>query len=696
MARRVPFLAQMEVADCGAACLAMVLATHGHHAPLGEVRDACGLARGGATARRIADAARTYGLEVDAFRLEPEELGELVGPAILHWDMNHFVVLERAGSRGAVIVDPAIGRLDVSGEQLHRRFTGIALAFQPGPAFTTRPASRRRLAPHLGSLRRQVAPLAQIAGFALMLQLLAAGAPLLNQVLIDRAVGGGEGEWLAIVALALLVTIAVRATIGIARGWTLAALHARLGTSVMTRTIERLVALPLAYFAQRRPGDLFQRLQSTTAIAGLFTTAAVSALLDSLLLLTYALVMLAYSPRLAAIVIVLAAARVATMLAFRSRSRQSMRGELAALGRETSLMLECVDGLETIRACSAQGVIAERWTSRMTERMNRALERRRIEITAEAATRLFGGAAIAVVIFAGGREVLVQRWTIGTFSSFLMLQALFVAPLESLVTTFGRWQYADNHLARIEEITAAAPERRGGSRVTLRGGISLEAVSFRHSSASPFVLRNVSLEVAPGQKVGIVGPSGAGKTTLAHLIAGLELPTEGTIRFDGVPLDELDLEHVRRQVGVVMQDAHLFHDSVSANITLHDAEVSQEEVEAAARRACIDDVIEALPDGYATAIGDGGIALSGGERQRLALAAALVRNPKIVILDEATSALDIRTEARVQANLATLGATQIVIAHRLATVADADVVFVVEEGGVRRCTSARTSHLSAG
>ncbi len=204
------------------------------------------------------------------------------------------------------------------------------------------------------------------------------------------------------------------------------------------------------------------------------------------------------------------------------------------------------------------------------------------------------------------------------------------------------------------------------------------------------------MEIEPGQKVGIVGPSGAGKTTLAHLIAGLESPTEGMIRFDGVPLDELELAHVRRQIGVVMQDAHLFHDTVSANITLHDASVSREDIEAAARRACIDDVVEALPDGYATAIGDGGIALSGGERQRLALAAALVRKPRIVVLDEATSALDAETEQRVQANLANLGATQIVIAHRLTTVADADVVFVVEEEGVRRCTSARTNHLSAG
>jgi len=696
MARRVPFLPQLEVADCGAACLAMVLAAHGHHAPLGELRDACGLARGGATARRLADAARAYGLEVDAFRLEPEDLAELAGPAILHWDMNHFVVLERMRGGTAVIVDPAIGRLTVTREQLHRRFTGIALTFRPGATFTKRRAARRRLTPHLGSLRAQVAPIAQLAGFALMIQILAASAPLLNQVLIDRAFGGGEVEWLAIVALTLLVAIVLRATIGIARGWTLAALHARLGAAVMTRTLERLVALPLAYFSQRRPGDLFQRLQSTNMIAGLFTAAAMSALLDSLLIVTYALVMLAYSPRLAAIVTVLAAARVAAMVAFRSRSRQSMRGELAALGRETSLTLECVDGLETIRACSAERVIAQRWTARMTERMNRALERRRIEITAEAVTRLLGGVAIATVIFAGGREVLAQRWSIGMFSSFLLLQALFVAPLESLVSTFGRWQYADNHLARIEEITTAEPERRGGARVTLRGGISLESISFRHGSASPFIFRDVSLQVEPGQKVGIIGPSGAGKTTLAHLIAGLESPTEGTIRFDGVPLEELDLEHVRRQIGIVMQDAHLFHDTVSANITLHDASVSREEVEVAARRACIDDVIDALPDGYATAIGDGGIALSGGERQRLALAAALVRKPCIVVLDEATSALDSETERRVQANLATLGATQIVIAHRLTTVADADVVFVVEEGGVRRCTNARTNHLSAG
>ncbi|MEA2236038.1 MAG: hypothetical protein QOC81_762 [Thermoanaerobaculia bacterium] len=689
MTRRVPFVPQMEVADCGAACLAMVLAVHGHHAPLAELREACGLARGGATARRIADAARSYGLDVEAFSAEPEDLGELAAPAILHWDMNHFVVLERMRGGAAVIVDPAIGRIDVTSEQLHRRFTGVALAFRPNASFVKRRADRRRLRPHVGALRVYAAPVVQLAGFALMLQVLAAGAPLLNQVLIDRTAGGGEGEWLAVVAAALCSTIVLRAVMGLARGWTLATLHARLATTVMTRTIERLAALPLAYFARRRAGDLFQRIQSTNAIASLFTTASVAALLDSLLLLTYAAVMLAYSTRLGAVVIVLAVARVAAIAAFCGRSRQSMRGELAAIGRETSLMIETVEGLESIRACGAGGMIVERWTARMTERVNRALQRRRIEIAADAVTRLLGGGAIALVVLLGGGEVLAGRWSIGMFASFLMLQGLFVAPLETLVATFSRWQYADNHLARVEEITSAEPERRGGKRVELRGAVTLEAVAFRHGLASPYVLQDVMLDIAPGQKIGIVGPSGAGKTTLARLIAALDETAAGTIRFDGVSLADLDLDDVRQQIGVVLQDAPLFNDTVRANISMFDDALSLERIEAAARLACVDDVIDALPDGYDTLVGDGGIALSGGERQRLALAAALVREPKILVLDEATSALDAETERRVQANLAALGATQIVIAHRLTTVANADVLYVVEEGGVRRCESVR-------
>jgi ATP-binding cassette subfamily B protein len=695
MARRVPFLPQMEVADCGPACLAMVLAAHGHHAPLGEVRDACGLARGGATARRLYEAAGVYGLEADAFRCEPADLTQIDAPAILHWDMNHFVVFERMRGGRAVIIDPAVGRLEVAGEELHRRFTGVVLSFRPGASFTPRRAARRRLRPQVGSIRGLAAPIAQVAGFALLMQVIAAAAPLLNQALIDRAVRGGEGEWLTIVAVTLLVAILVRATIGLARGWTLAALHAHLAVGVMSRTVEKLAALPLAFFSQRRPGDIFQRIQSTTAIAALFTTASVSALLDSLLLATYAAVMLAYSPTLGAIVIALAAARLAAMAAFRARSRQAMRGELAAQGRETSLMMETYDGLESIRACGADGVIVERWTSRMIERMNRAIERRRVEISADAVTRLFGGAAIAAVVFSGGREVLAGRWTIGTFSSFLMLQALFVVPLESLVATFGRWQYADNHLARIEEITATEPERRGGRPIELRGGVSLDGVSFRHAPASPLVLRDVTFEIAPGQKAGVIGASGSGKTTLAGLIAGLLEPAEGTVRLDGVPLGELDLIVVRRQIGVVLQDAHLFNDTVRANISMQDDTVPMARIEAAARLACVDDVIEALPDGYDTLVGDGGIALSGGERQRLALAAALLHGPKILLLDEATSALDAATEERVQRNLAGIGVTQIVIAHRPATVADADVLLTVEEGGVRVCPKAPAKNRSA-
>jgi ATP-binding cassette subfamily B protein len=693
--RRAPFIPQMEVADCGAAALAMVLAAHGRHVPIEEVREHCAIGRGGSTARSVADAAAKFGLEVEAVRCEPDDLRELDAPAILHWDMNHFVVFERMRGAGAVLVDPAIGRVTVGAAELNRRFTGIALAFRPGESFVKRRATRRRLTPHLGTVRDNAAPLVQLVGFALMLQVVAAAAPLLNQAVLDRVVRGGDEEWLTVVAITLISAAVMRAAIGAARGWTLAALHARLSTGIMARTVERLVALPVAYFTRRRPGDLFQRIQSTTAIASLFTTASVSALLDSLLLVTYAAVMIAYSPRLGLVVVALALARIGAMLLFRARSRQFMCGELAALGREMSVMFETVDGLEGIRACGAEGLIEMRWGSRMIERMNRALERRRVEITADAVTRLFGGGATVAVMILGGAEVLAGRWTVGTFSSFLMLQALFIAPLDSLVATFGRWQYAENHLARIEEITKAEPERRGGARVELRGGLSFENVAFRHDAGSPFVLHDVTFDVEPGQKIGVVGASGAGKTTLARLAAALDMPAHGTIRFDGVPLAELELAHVRRQIGVVLQDAPLFNDTVRANISLFDAGVPLERIEAAARLACIDDVIDALPDGYETLVGDGGIALSGGERQRLALAAALLREPKILVLDEATSALDTGTERRVQENLARIGVTQIVIAHRLATVADADVLLVVEEGGVRRCDNAQATSRSA-
>jgi len=449
----------------------------------------------------------------------------------------------------------------------------------------------------------------------------------------------------------------------------------------MSRFLAHLLRLPLGFFLQREAGDLVQRVYSNTAVQNLLSTQSIAALLDGFLLLGYAGLMLVFDARLALLIIGFALARVALLVFLRGRNQLAMAAELTAGGREFGALLEALSGLETTKASGAESRMIQRWAHRMTGRVNSGLERRVLTMVAHHATVLLSGIGTAAVFLVGGEAVVDQRMTLGTFASFLALQGLFMAPLESLLETVSQLQYLGNHLERLDDVLTTPPEPSGTADPGhLRGAIELRGVSFAYAASDAPTLVDVSLAVRPGEKVAIVGPSGAGKSTLARLLLGMHLPTGGKIAFDGRDLRTLDLEKVRKQMGVVLQDTFLFDDTVRANLSLKDEELPLERLQEAARLACVDEVIEALPEGYATRLGENGNTLSGGQRQRLNLARALVQEPAVLLLDEATSALDLDTERRVHANLAAVGCTRVLIAHRLATVRDADRILVLEQG----------------
>jgi ABC-type bacteriocin/lantibiotic exporter with double-glycine peptidase domain len=315
--------------------------------------------------------------------------------------------------------------------------------------------------------------------------------------------------------------------------------------------------------------------------------------------------------------------------------------------------------------------------------VNSSLERRKVTMYARHVAVVLQGLTTAAVFLVGGEQVIAQRMTIGTFASFLALQSLFMSPLESLLETVSQLQYLGNHLERLDDVLTTDVEPTGSRDPgRLRGAVELQGVSFGYSPSEPPTLQDISVSIAAGEKVAIVGPSGAGKSTLARLLLGMHLPSTGRILFDARDLRELDLKKVRNQMGVVLQDTFLFDDTVRANLSLKDEEIPLERLRAAAELACVDEVIEAMPEGYASRLGDNGNVLSGGQRQRLNLARALALDPAMLLLDEATSALDLDTERRVHANLARLGCTRILIAHRLATVKDADRILVLCEGRI--------------
>jgi ABC-type bacteriocin/lantibiotic exporter with double-glycine peptidase domain len=579
-------------------------------------------------------------------------------------------------------VDPDQGRRFVAKARLDTSFTGVALVFAPDDAFR----ERRRGLPSLGrylEILREVGPsLLQLLAASLMLQMVGLVFPVANQILVDRILLPRYAPWLWGLGLGLGAAVVARALLTLLRSYLLQGLQLRMDLRLMESFVAHLVSLPLAFFLQRQPGDLLNRVESNTEIRDLLSSRSVSALLDVCLLAGYSALMLFYDLRLALVVLGLAGLRVALLLVFQNYNSQ-LTSELAFYGQEQALLVEALTGLETVQASAAQGFVLARWVPRMVRRMNVSVSRQRLLLGSRQFLGLVHGFTLAAVFWIGGREVLAERMTLGVFAAFLSLQSLFMVPLEALLEAVTGLQNLTSHLLRLDDVLENPVEASGTlDPGRLKGGITLDRVSFRYNSGSPWILRDISLVIQPGEKVALVGQSGAGKSTLAKLLMGMVVPTEGGIRFDGLELRSLDLQALRRQLGVVLQDSFLFDEDVRSNISLRDPDMPMARIQWAAELAQVHGVIANLAQGYNTRMGENGRTLSGGERQRICLARAIAAKPSILLLDEATSALDLETERAVHAGLAAQGYTRIIIAHRLETVKDADRILVLTEGSL--------------
>lgn len=687
--RRVPLLLQLSAVECGAACLAMLLRYYGCKISIAEIRQHCGVGRDGLSALSIVTAAQAYGLQARAFTLPPD-LHAIRLPAIVYWEGNHFLIVERWSARSVDVVDPAGGRKRMTIAEFSAGFSGVVIILAPGENFV-----RRRTSPRITLrsyvftyLKQSPLVLLQIIGTSLFLQIAGLATPALTEVIVDRVIPLSRIDMLPLLVSGFLVLLLTRLVAMLLRECALVYLQAHIDVQITTSFFAHLLTLPERFFQQRASGDILTRVESHTAIRDIVSTQLVSTLLDSSLAMVYLLILFSLSRLFGFLVLTIAVPQILLLLTTARTTRILASRELMAIGKSQGYVTEILTGITTLKAAGAENRAFSHWSKLFSEQL--IISTRQSFVLAIIDTLLAGLRMLSplLLLWLGANQVLHGTMPIGMMLALNSLSVACLDPLTSLISNGQQFQLVQSHLERIADVLDAEPEQDRECvqhPPHLTGQITLQRVSFRYDPMNvqaPTILKEITLQIEPGQKVAIVGKTGSGKSTLGKLLLGLCLPTIGEILYDGMPLRDLNYQEVRAQFGAVMQDATIFSGTIQQNITFNNPAINKADMIRAAQAAALHDDIARMPMGYETFVAEGGSAISGGQRQRLAIARALAHKPAILLLDEATSALDVETERIVEQNLNALSCTQIIIAHRLSTIRHADLILVLDEGQI--------------
>ena len=686
--RKAPMVLQTEAAECGLACLAMVAQYHNRRTDLQQLRRSYGMSLKGATLRDVIHVADQIGFASRPLRLELEELGQLRTPCILHWDLNHFVVLAAVERTRALIHDPAQGARWISFETLSRHFSGVALELTPTSGFEqAAPAPRVKASQLLGHIIGLKQALTKLFGLALAIEVFAMISPLFLGLVVDQALVSSDRDLLLTLALGFTVLLILRTAINTARGWMLMGLGASLKVQARANLFSHLIHLPTSYFEARYLGDVMSRFGSQDTILKAITQELVEVVLDGLLaILTFAF-MLYFAPDLALLVLVgallYALLRWATYTPLRVASNEA----IVWGARRDSHFLESMRAIRTVKLFNGQEQRRLHWLNLLVETVNRQLTADKLSLLFRTVNSLLFGLLTILLVWLGANRVLDGQFSVGLLIAFLAYKDQFLGRISELINKTVDLTMLRLHAERLADIALTEPERRDvptplGETDRRPLAIELRGVSYRYSEQEPWVLQDINLKIAAGESVAICGPSGGGKSTLLKLLCGLLEPSRGEILVNGETLKRTGLERHRARIGVVMQDDQLFAGSIADNISFFNDQPNRELIEACAKLAAVHADIEALPMAYGSLIGDMGTVLSGGQKQRVLLARALYARPGLLLLDEATSHLDVEREQAVNAGLSRLSMTRIVIAHRPETIRAAGRVIAITKGKV--------------
>lgn len=685
--RRIRPLLQMTEVECGLTCLAMILNHYGRRSSVSELRTIFGVGRDGASALHIVKAARSCGMRVRALSLQQSEFQHVSLPAIVHWEFNHFVIVERWGPKWIEIVDPALGRRRLTHQEFDEAFTGIVITLEPGVDF-----QRQTAAPRL-SLRTYIArtvkqtpgTMVQILIASILLQLCGLILPLLTKVVVDQILPQQITSMMTILAVGMLLVLFTQGIISLIREWAVVYLRTRIDMQMMQSFFEHLFSLPYSFFQQRSTGDLLARMGSNNTIRDVLSSQLVGTLLDGSMVALYLVILAWQSLPFTLLTLMVGLAQMLVVIGTYRTVHDLANRELAAQGKTQGYMAEALAGVATIKAAGAEQQAMDRWSNLFFEQLNVSVRRSYLSSLIGMVMNLLRMFSPFALLWMGATQVLNGAMSIGTMLALNTLASVFLDSLSMVVGRMQQLQLVQANLERLADIATAESEQSGQqvqAPPRLHGNIRLDQVSFRYSVDSPEVLRNISVTIAAGQKVAIVGRTGSGKSTLGKLLLGLHLPSRGAIYYDNIPLQSMHYQEVRRQFGVVIQDSTIFSGTLMQNIMLNNPAMAKERAIQAAEMAAIHEDIQKMPMGYETFVGEGGGSLSGGQRQRVAIARAVAHHPAVLLLDEATSNLDVITEQQVTEHLDDFACTQIIIAHRLSTIRKADVILVIDQGTI--------------
>jgi len=676
---------QTEAAECGLASLAMIASFHGHRVDLAGLRRRFTLSVKGATLAYLMQAAGKLQLAPRPLRLELDEVPRLATPCILHWDLNHFVVLKSATAREAVIHDPAGGLRRMPMAELSKHFTGIALELTPAPGFRPIDERRRVRLPDLtGKVTGLGRSLAQVLALALVLQAVAVLSPFYMQWVVDGAVVSEDRDLLTVLGLGFLLLAAIQVGVTALRSWVVLYLGTTLNLQWLANVFSHLLRLPVSWFEKRHLGDVVSRFGAVGTIQRTLTSSFVEALIDGVMAIATLAMMAAYSVKLTAIAVAAVVAYALLRAAWYAPLRRATEEYIVHAARQQSHFLETVRGVQSIKLFGRQEERRARWLNLVVDSTNRDVAVQKLTLGFRSANGLVFGAERVAVVWVGALAVLDTAFSVGMLFAFMAYKEQFSARVAGLIDKAIELKMLQLQAERLADIVLTPPEEEPATAAppVAEASIEVRNLSFRYSDTEPFVLRDCSFRIEPGESVAIVGASGGGKTTLVKVMLGLLQPTDGQVLVGGVDLQKLGVDAYRRLVGTVMQEDPLFAGSIADNVSFFDPNPSQEAIERCTRLAAVHEDIVAMPMGYHTLIGDMGAALSGGQRQRILLARALYKQPRILFLDEATSALDVQRERLVNEAIRGLSLTRILIAHRPETIASAGRVIVLANGGV--------------